>query len=172
MAGTGNQDGRGPWARFLLPRVNRRMIVRLLVVAACAYGFFGFVCLPMHIRGASMEPTYRDGGFTFVWRLTYRLREPRRRDVVMVRLAGPSIMFLKRVVALEGETVEFRAGTLYVNGTPLHEPYVKLPCDWSKPPVQVRAGCVYVVGDNRSVPIEEHQFGQVEKKRIAGGTVW
>lgn len=156
----------------MFPRVNRRLIVRLLVVAACAYGFFGFVCLPMHIRGASMEPTYRDGGFTFVWRPMYWFREPRRHEVVLVRLAGPRVMYLKRVVALDGELVEFRSGTLYINGSPLVEPYVKLPCDWNQAPVRVRSGAVYIVGDNRSVPIEEHQFGQVDKKRIAGGMVW
>ena len=52
---------------FLLPRLTRRFWLRLAVVAAIAYGFFGHVCLPMRLQGASMEPTYRDGGFVFCW---------------------------------------------------------------------------------------------------------
>ena len=81
-------------------------------------------------------------------------------------------MFLKRVVAFAGETVEFKSGKLYVDGRELLEPYVKYPCNWNKAPLKVRAGCLYVVGDNRSVPIEEHQFGEIETKRISGSTVW
>ena len=165
-------DQRGPLARFLFPRLTRHFVIRFLLLAACAYVFFGHVCLPMRIQGPSMEPTYHDGGFTFGWRLTYVFRQPRRHDVVMVRLAGTRVMFLKRIVAFAGETVEFKDGKLYVDGKELREPYVKYPCDWNKSPVRVSAGCVYVVGDNRSVPIEEHQFGQIEMKRIAGSTIW
>jgi signal peptidase I len=68
--------------------------------------------------------------------------------------------------------VEFKDGKLYVDGKELREPYIKYPCKWNKAPLRVDTGCVYVVGDNRSVPIEEHQFGQIEMKRLAGSTIW
>lgn len=164
--------GRGAVSRFFFPRLNRKFAIRLVLVAAGAYLFFGHICLPMRIRGASMEPTYMDGGFAFCWRPAYLFRQPRRHDVVMVRLAGKHVMFLKRVVAFAGETVEFSNGKLLVNGRELSEPYVKYQCDWNKSPVQVADGTVYVVGDNRSVPIEEHQFGQIEKKRVMGSPLW
>jgi signal peptidase I len=88
--------------------------------------------------------------------------------VVVVRFAGSKVMLLKRVVGLEGERVEFRDGKLFVNESPLEEPYVRLPCNWNLSPRKVDNHCVYVVGDNRSMPIEHHYFGQTSVERIMG----
>jgi signal peptidase I len=157
---------------FLFPRITRRFAVRFLMVAVAAYIFFGQICLPMRISGPSMEPTYHNGKLTFCWRLKYLFRKPERGDVVAVRLAGPSIMFLKRIVALEGETVEFKNGKLVINGKVLSEPYVRYPCSWNKPPTKVGKNCVYVIGDNRNVAIDLHRFGEIETKRITGSPIW
>jgi len=81
-------------------------------------------------------------------------------------------MLLKRIVALEGEQVAFRNGRLMVEGKELEEPYVRLPCNWNLSPRQVDKGCLYVVGDNRSLPMETHYFGQTPVKRIVGVPLW
>lgn len=78
-------------------------------------------------------------------------------------------MLLKRVVALPGETVEFRNGFLYVNGNVIEEPYVHHRSDWELPPRTVAPGHVYVVGDNRGTSMARHQFGAVNMDRIIGG---
>jgi len=119
-----------------------------------------------------MEPAYQNGAFNFCWRLRYIFSEPKRGDVVAVRFAGNKVMLLKRVVAGEGERVEFHNGKLFVNGGEIDEPYVRYPCNWNLPPRQVEKGCVYVVGDNRSMPIENHYFGQASMKRIIGVPLW
>lgn len=90
----------------------------------------------------------------------------------MVRFSGNSIMLLKRIVALEGETLEFKDGVLHINGKVLDEPNVIYPCDWNLAPVQVKKGYVYVIGDNRNVPVANHQFGQTPVQRIAGTPLW
>ncbi len=92
--------------------------------------------------------------------------------MVTVRFAGNKVMLLKRVVAVEGERVEFRDGKLFVDGKPVDEPYVRYPCDWNLPPRRVEKGSVYVVGDNRSMPIEDHYFGQTSINRIVGVPLW
>jgi len=81
-------------------------------------------------------------------------------------------MLLKRVVAWEGEQVEFYKGKLLVDGRELEEPYVRYPCNWNLSPRRVEKDCVYVVGDNRNMPIENHHFGQTPKRRIVGGPLW
>ncbi len=159
-------------SKFILPELNRRYLIRVGIVALAAYVFFGHICIPMHINGKSMEPTYHDGSFTFCWRLRYLFSRPGRGDVVIVRYAGTSVMLLKRVVALEGETVGFKGGKLIVNGEEIEEPYVKFPCAWDLEPRKVGEGCVYVVGDNRDVLMEGHDFGQAKLRRIAGAPVW
>jgi signal peptidase I len=119
-----------------------------------------------------MEPTYRSRGINFCWRLRYLFSEPQRHDVVVVRFAGSKVMLLKRVVGLEGEQIEFRDGKLFVDGRPLQEPYVRYPCNWNLSPRKVDDHCIYVVGDNRSMPIENHYFGQASIERVMGGPLW
>ena len=119
-----------------------------------------------------MEPTYHDGGMNFCWRLPYFFSEPKKHDVVVVRFAGSKVMLLKRVVALEDEQVEFRDGKLYVDGKGMDEPYVRFPCDWNLPSRRVGKDCVYVIGDNRSMSIESHHFGQTSKSRMMGVPLW
>jgi signal peptidase I len=119
-----------------------------------------------------MEPTYHNGGINFCWRLRYLFSKPKRYDVVVVRFAGNRVMLLKRVVALEGEQIEFRNGKLFVDGKQMDEPYVRYPCDWNLLPRQVEKDCIYVVGDNRNMPIENHHFGQVTLKRVVGVPLW
>jgi len=158
--------------QFLFPRLTPKFVARLTLVAVSAYVFFGHVCIPIRIKGSSMEPTYHNGGFNFCWRLRYLFSKPDRQDVVVVRFAGRRVMLLKRVIAVEGELAEFRAGKLFVDGKPVDEPYVRYPCDWNLSPRQVEKGCVYLVGDNRSMRIEEHMFGQTSIKRIIGTPLW
>jgi signal peptidase I len=158
--------------RFFFPSLTRRFLVRICLVALSAYLFFGYICTPLVIKGSSMEPAYHDGGVNFCWKLSYLFSRPGRFHVVAVRLAGDRVMLLKRVVALEEEEVEFRDGVLFVNSEKIDERYLRRPCNWNLPPRQVAKGCVYVVGDNRDMPMEQHFFGQADAKRIVGRPLW
>jgi signal peptidase I len=158
--------------QFFFPSITLKFLIRVSSVAFLAYLFFGYLCIPFSIQGISMEPTYHNGGVNFCWRLRYLFSEPKRHDVVAVRLAGSKVMLLKRVVAREGERVEFRDGRLFIDGKQIEEPYVRYPCAWNLPPRQVEKDFFYVVGDNRSMPIENHHFGQASKSRVLGGPVW
>jgi signal peptidase I len=158
--------------QFFFPSITPWFLIRVCLVALFALLFFRYVCIPIRIQGTSMEPTYRDGGFNFCWKLHYLFSKPKRHDVVTVRFAGNRVMLLKRVVALEGEQVEFRNGKLFVDGEEINEPYLRYPCNWNLPPRQVRKDTVYVVGDNRSMPIENHYFGQASADRIIGVPLW
>jgi signal peptidase I len=142
------------------------------MVAITAYLFFGHICTPLLLEGASMEPTYRNRSINFCWKWHSLFSKPKRFEVVAVRLAGSSVMLLKRVVALEGEQVEFRQGKLFVDGKEIEEPYVRYPCHWNLSPRKVEKDCLYVIGDNRNMPMEDHFFGQTSVKRIVGVPLW
>ncbi len=158
--------------RFFFPPFTIKFLIRVSVVALVAYLFFDRICVPIRIEGSSMEPTYCSGGVNFCWRLNYTFAKPKRFDVVAVRLAGRKVMLLKRVIALEGESVEFREGKLLVDGQGIDEPYLRYPCTWNLSARRVDPGCVYVVGDNRKMPIENHYFGQTPMRRIMGVPLW
>ncbi len=158
--------------RFLFPSFTTGFLIRISIVTASAFIFFGYICIPFKVSGQSMEPTYHDGDVNCCWKPTYLFSNPKHHDIVTVRFAGQKVMLLKRVVALEGETVEFRNGELFINENRLHEPYVKYPCNWNLAPRTVKKEYVYVVGDNRNVPIQKHDFGQTQLKRIIGAPLW
>lgn len=155
--------------RFFLPTLDKRYFVRLVLVVLASYLIFGYLLIPLRIQGVSMEPTYRDRTYAFSWRLQYAFAPMERFDVVTVRYAGRRVMLLKRIVALPGETVEFREGYLYVDGKLIDEPYVHHRAAWELAPRTVAAGHVYVVGDNRGTPMDRHQFGETSMHRIVGG---
>ena len=129
-----------------------------------------FVVVPIRVTGPSMLPTYRAGGVNFVNQLAYLRREPQRGDVVAIRLAGKSVMFMKRVIGLPGETVEFANGRLRINGRFLDEPYVKFKCNWDFVPDSSKLSDdeYYVVGDNRTMPPTDHTQGGAKRERIVG----
>lgn len=161
----------GTIVNFFVPRATRGFFLRLGTVVVLSLLVFGVALLPCFISGASMEPTVKSVGLTFCWRGKYLFGTPRRGDIVIIKYDN-KVFFLKRIVALPGETVEFRRGNLYVNGKRHDEPYVIFPSDWEMKPRKVEEGNYYVVGDNRSMPLEEHKFGQVAAHRIIGAPLW
>ncbi|MGM0454036.1 MAG: signal peptidase I [Thermodesulfobacteriota bacterium] len=165
-------DSNSRLTRFLLPRTDRRYLLRLLLVALCAFVIFKFILIPFRVQGVSMAPTYHHGDFNFGFTLHYTFTPLKRHDIVLIRMAGREVMLLKRVVGLAGETVAFKNGTLIVDGRPIDEPYVKGEWDWTLSPRTVEGGHVYVVGDNRRVSMDRHDFGQTPVSRIEGAPLW
>ncbi len=157
---------------FVWPRMNRRYGARVAAVAAAAFLLFRFVLQPARVDGVSMQPAYSGHGFNFCNRLAYRRRPPRRGEVAILRYGGRRWMIIKRVLAFAGETVEFRDGRCLVDGRPLDEPYVVFPCDWNAPPRTVPPDHLYVMGDNRSMPMETHVGGVIPASRIHGKPLW
>ena len=101
-------------------------------------------------------------------RLAYLRHEPQRGDVVGIRLAGPHVMYMKRIIGLPGETIAFVNGRVLINGEVLDEPYEKYNCDWNLPPVKLATDEYYVVGDNRTMPAKYHTKGVASRDRILG----
>ena len=168
---TSNEAKTAPgWGqRALIGRHPRRTLVRIILLAVTSLILFRYVLLPVRVSGGSMLPTYQENGVNFVNRLAYLFHEPRRGDVVAVRLlAGAHRLYLKRIVGLPGETVAFHHGRLLINGQPLAEPYVKFPCDWNQNPVPVGPDQYYLVGDNRDNPREGHEQGRAARALIIG----
>ena len=161
----------GSVMEFFIPKFKKGFFLRMGVVAVIAVAVFKWLLIPCVINGESMMPTFPSRGFTFCWTGKYWFRDYRRGDVVIVKYMD-KVFFLKRIVALSGDTVQFRRGVLFLNGVPQKEPYVRYYSDWDTSPVTVPAGYCYVVGDNRSQYIEQHRFGQIRLRRIAGAPLF
>jgi signal peptidase I len=146
----------------------RRTLVRVLVLAVVSFVTFGWVLIPVRAEGISMLPTFESGSLHLVSRVAYSYSKPSRGDVIAIKLAGPHVLYVKRIIALPGERVAFVRGQVYVNGAPLVEPYVHNRRVWDVPEVTLTSREYFVVGDNRGMRAADHDFGRVDVSRIVG----
>ena len=144
-------------------RIRREVLYLALSLALLGYACSRWVIMPVQISGESMAPSYEDGQPNFINKLAYRSRHPQRGDVVGL-CTGPGDLQLKRIIWLPGEKVEFRRGTVVVNGEALHEPYVLHDLLWWLPSVQLGPKDYFVMGDNRRVSV----LGAVPENWIIG----
>ena len=130
---------------------------------------FGFQVA--RVDGLSMAPTLEDHDRLIVNKLVYEIGEPRPGDIVMLYYPlNPEKMFVKRVIAKEGDTVRIVDGRVYVNDIPLHDDYVPLEFrshdDWG--PQVIQQGYYFVMGDHRNNSSDSRHWGPVPKKYIVG----
>ncbi|MGH9177362.1 MAG: signal peptidase I [Acidimicrobiales bacterium] len=126
-----------------------------------------------YIPSASMEPTLEIQDRVLVNKLSYRLHDIHRGDVVVFERprndTGQIRDLIKRVVALPGETVEGKDGLVYVDDRPLREPYLPRGTVTGQfGPQHVPEGYVWVMGDNRGNSSDSRVFGAISESRIIG----
>jgi signal peptidase I len=161
-----------------LPQFRRelRSWTRDLAVAlGLALVIIIFLYQPVKVEGTSMAPLLSDQERIFINKFVYRFEPIERGDVVVFWYPlDRSKSFIKRVVALPGETVELRAGRLFVGGRELIEPYV--PTNYldgaSYPPMTVPPDNFFVMGDHRDSSNDSRVFGPVARQFIYGKAVF
>lgn len=158
--------------RFAFGKNPRRTAVRVLVLAAISFVIFTWVLIPIRTEGSSMLPTYQPDKLHFVNRLAYGAGGPARGDVVAIQMAGPNVVYVKRVVGLPGERVAIAGGQVQINGTVLSEPYVRDRRPWDVEEVTLGPREYFVIGDNRGMSVGQHDFGRAEVDRILGKVVF
>jgi signal peptidase I len=144
-----------------------------LVVAGGLFLFTEtFLLQGFSVHGSCMEPNLYTGERLLGNKLRYRLHPPQRGDVVVFRYPdNPRKIYVKRVVALPGEMIAIRDGTVYLNGKPLHESYVVNPAHGSYPPTRVPQGQYFMLGDNRDHSSDSRTWGFVPARHLEG-KVW
>jgi signal peptidase I len=172
-------------------RYNRLIVyvgVYLLVVIIASIisgGIKSHFIQAFTIPASSMEPTILAGDRILVDRRE-QAGNPRRGDLIVFEYPGDvSKYFMKRVVAIGGDTVEIKDKQLIVNGNPMKEQYViygdhdVLPAGRSPRdnlgPLIIPADSYFVLGDNRDRSLDSRFFGIVHKSRIKGtvkGIYW
>jgi signal peptidase I len=151
-------------------RNPKRTLIRAVVLGVVCFVFFKFfffehIVRQVRVDGNSMFPTYHDGTRNYINKLAYRREDPKRGDVVAIRMAGEHEMLLKRIVGLPGETVAFAHGRLLIDGKEIAEPYLQhhSPAP-DMDPVTLKPREYYVIGDNRMMS----EQGRIDRDRIVG----
>ncbi|MFH1193710.1 MAG: signal peptidase I [bacterium] len=160
--------------KYLLELVHI-VVVSLAIVIPIRY----FLVQPFYVKGASMEPNFYDNEYLIIDELSFRLREPKRGEIVVFKYPNdPSQYFIKRVIGLPGETVEIKDGRVrvYQNegsvGYYLNEgQYLSGVETVSDKKFQIGANEYFVLGDNRPASLDSRIFGPVQDRLIVG-RVW
>jgi signal peptidase I len=130
-----------------------------------------FVFQVARVDGRSMSPTLEDHDRLIVNKLAYELGDPEPGDIVMLHYPlDPDKMFVKRVIANEGDSVEIFDGLVAVNGITLPDDYIppefRSHDNWG--PAVVQQGYCFVLGDHRNSSSDSRHWGQVPKKYVVG----
>lgn len=125
-----------------------------------------------------MEPTLEVGDRFVLDKLSLRWRPPERGEVVCFRAPPPlsreygeKACFVKRVVAVGGDTVQVRRGALYVNGARVREEYLRSPTLYAMPRLVVPQGHLFVLGDNRADSRDSHFWGPLQSSYVLGRAI-
>lgn len=156
----------------------------LLIAFAIAAFIRYFLFTPIVVDGDSMMPTLENGDRMIVNKFSYKVGEPERFDIVVFH-APEQKDYIKRVIGLPGDYVEYKDDQLYINGEPIDEPYLdaykeqisegNLTGDFSLKDIDpsldvIPEGYVFVMGDNRRYSKDSRHIGIVEQKEIIGDT--
>ncbi len=137
--------------------------------------FIIFLYQPVKVEGTSMMPTLQDQERVFINKFVYKLEPIERGDVIVFRYPrDPAKSYIKRVVAVAGDSVQIQAGVVYVNGERLHEDYVPRMYEdvRSYPGVIVPPHSYFVLGDHRNLSNDSRDFGPVDEEFIYGKAVF
>lgn len=140
-----------------------------------------FVAQPFEVHQFSMEHTFEPKDYVLVDKLSPRWSTYQRGDVVVFTPPEgwdqEKTPFIKRVIAVAGETVELRDGQVFVNGTQLDEPYLFAGDDGIRQPTEalsestswtVEPGYVFVMGDHRQQSQDSRAFGPIKVDSVIG----
>lgn len=163
----------------------------IIIALVLAFLIRTFVVQAFKIPSGSMEPTLEIGDHILVNKFIYGIKipftslrlfpleKPKRGDVVVfIYPLDPSKDFIKRVVAVEGDTVQIINKKLIINGAEVPDPHAVYKDDTIFPaevqkrdnfgPVTVPKGCLFVLGDNRDRSLDSRFWGFVPIEDLRG----
>lgn len=169
-------------------------IVQTILLTLIIFAGVRSVVQNFKVDGASMEPTLHSGQYLLINKVAYLKLEgitldiaqkigvapdnhdsyypfggPRRGDIAVFRYPGrPDRDFIKRVIALPGDTVQVERGRVYVNEVLLQEDYIRSVPTYSLPRQRVPDGNYFVLGDNRPNSSDSHIWGFVPEENLIG----
>ncbi len=151
--------------------------IYIAVIVALAFFIVKFVVQKTVVEGPSMYPTLESGDHLILEKVSYAFGEPDRFDIIVFRIPGDErTYYIKRVIALPGETVQIAEGVIYIDGIPLEENYGYEEMAYAglcANPLTLGEGEYFVIGDNRnnSTDSRYESVGPVTEEQILGHAV-
>ena len=145
------------------------VLLALLIVAPIRF----FLFQPFIVRGASMEPNFHEADYLIVDQISYRLREPKRGEVVVFYYPdNPQKRHIKRIIGLPEEEVVIEEESIYIiddgDTIILTEDYLPLERTYGESSFVLADNEYFVMGDNRGSSFDSRNWGSLPKENIIG----
>ncbi|MEK3786488.1 MULTISPECIES: signal peptidase I [Paenibacillus] len=144
-----------------------------------------FLFKPFIVEGPSMQPNFHTGERVIVNEILYSIREPKRGEVIVFHVPEEGRDFIKRVIAVAGDTVKVEGDKVTVNGEPIPETYIHEAVEEAQAEGReynslmdfpngmvtddkVPEGTIFVMGDNRSNSTDSRRIGYIKLDEIVG----
>lgn len=152
-------------------------LIETVVMALAVFViFYLFLFQPHQVKGSSMYPSFHDGEYILTDKFSYRLRGPKRGEVIIFRAPGhEEYDYIKRIIGLPSDTVRVENGKVIIQSQTLEEEY--LPTDFytsagsflkNGQTVTVPEDQFFALGDNRSHSSDSREWGFVPRQNIVG----
>ncbi len=151
----------------------KALAIAVILAAIIRYFFFA----PIVVDGYSMMPTLHDKDRMLVNKIGYIVGSPKRFDIVVFH-ATEDKDYIKRIIGLPGDHIEYMDDTLYINGQAYDEPYLAMykqevfDGPLTEPFIieEVPEGHLFVMGDNRRYSRDSRHIGPVKIEEVLGKT--
>ena len=147
------------------------------MLALALYFIVNFAVQNIHVVGASMENTLEDNDFLVASKISYRLHDPQRGDIIVFKpsnYAGDD--YIKRIIAVPGDHLRIVHAQVFINGHRLTEDYLPEPWTWTDTWNQgnedvVPPNSYFVMGDNRNHSTDSRFLGYQKKEQFRRGAL-
>ncbi len=148
----------------ILRDVGITILIAIAIFAFLRVSFQGYM-----VRGSCMLPGIENQDWVMVSKASYFSSDPQHGDIIILKPPIPANHpFIKRVIAVPGDTIEVKDGKVYLNDIALTEPYVSDPPRYTLPAREIPEGEYFVLGDNRNSADDSHIWGTVPGENIIG----
>lgn len=151
-------------------------IQTLVVFGAIFSVIYLFVAQPHKVSGNSMVPNFHNGDYILTDKLTYRFSGPKHGDIIVLKNPrNESQDFIKRIIAIPGDSIKIDDGFVFINNQPIDEKY--LPSNTytggenflrEGENIKIGSDQYFVLGDNRNHSSDSREWGTITQKQIIG----
>lgn len=162
--------------KHLLIKILKKIFdigIFVLTVLVLTYLVSAFVVQRIVVHNVSMQPTLTEGDILLMDKISYKVREPKRYEIICFNSDYEREGLIKRVIGLPGETIMISNGMIFINGTQLddYEGLEKIETPGlAAEEITLGSDEYFVIGDNRerSIDSRSEEIGNVRSKDIIG----
>ncbi|MCC0727619.1 signal peptidase I [Clostridioides sp. ZZV14-6045] len=160
-------------------QVNEKFTFKDIIVTAIlsviAFLLISSVIRLTTVMGHSMDQTLYDGEKLIISKIAYNKEDPKYKDVVVIKRSDLNVKYIiKRVIAVEGDTLKIKNNKLYINDKLIEENYINEKMQTSDLEIKIPKDKIFVMGDNRNNSIDSRSsiIGLIDQKDIEGKIIF